>query len=62
MINMQNTPTIEHPEARFFVMNRSEDHWIRLSKEYSSRMDAEKALEKLRLIYPFARLGGSRTN
>lgn len=43
----------------YFVMNKSDDHWIKVSETYTRRHDAEYALEQLRRTYPFARLGGA---
>ncbi|MGH8501707.1 MAG: hypothetical protein ACREVE_04395 [Gammaproteobacteria bacterium] len=52
-------PQHTQPEKRvYFVMNNTSGVWIKISDEYSRLTDAMRALERLILSYPFARLGG----
>lgn len=44
----------------YYVMNRMDDAWIKVSEVYTDRKEATKAYDRLRKIYPFARLGGSK--
>jgi len=57
---MQQYTSSENTCRCYFVMNKSRDAWIRVSREFKQRQDAEAALQRLRHAYPFARLGGDR--
>jgi hypothetical protein len=46
--------------ARFYVMDRRERGWVKVSAEYPTVDEAQKALEQLRRQFPFARVGGER--
>jgi len=48
------------PMARFYVMDRRERGWVKVSAEYPTVDEAQKALEQLRRQFPFARVGGER--
>ena len=48
------------PKTSFYVMNKSEGTWVRVSGHFSKFDDAQKELNRLRKEYPFARLGGTR--
>lgn len=54
-----STPT-KQKNRSYFVMNKANDAWVRVSKEFKQRHEAEAAWQKLRLTYPFARLGGDK--
>ena len=50
--------TIESTHT-YYVMDKVDGIWIRISDEYSDVREAARVLEKLRETHPFARLGGT---
>ena len=57
---MEDLPPESDRNTRYFVMTKSSDVWIKVSRDYLKKHDALRALERLRREYPFARLGGAR--
>jgi hypothetical protein len=44
----------------YYVMNKVEGVWVKVSEDYPDVREAAQALGRLKEIYPQARLGGSR--
>ncbi|MCP4406830.1 MAG: hypothetical protein GY807_03560 [Gammaproteobacteria bacterium] len=57
---MEGFPPTAQENRSYFVMNKANDAWIRVSKEFKQRHEAEVAWQELRLAYPFARIGGNK--
>ncbi len=53
--------TISDKKPSYFVMNKSNGGWIRVSKDFEDKEAAEQELNRLRTTYPFARVGGTRS-
>ncbi len=57
---MEQLEKSSSPMGRFYVMDRRERGWVKVSAEYPTVGEAQKALEQLRRQFPFARVGGER--
>ncbi len=44
----------------YYVMNKVDGVWVKVSEDYPDVREAAQALSRLKELYPQARLGGSR--